>query len=67
MAQTLSDQFQLKEIKITVVQLQTQGCLSWFTTPPPPPFLFLLIFHFAVTEAKLTSDVSVLMSRSYIK
>lgn len=55
--------FWLKEIKITVIQLQTPGAVL----VSAPQLLFLLIFPFAATEAKLTSDISRLMSRSYIK
>lgn len=60
-AQTLSAQFWLKEIKIC------DSDPEMFVLVHTPQFVFLLIFHLAAAEAKLTSDVSSLMSRTYIK
>lgn len=60
-AQTLSAQFWLKEIKIN------DSDPEMFVLVHTPQLVFLLISHLAATEAKLTSDVSSLMSGSYIK
>lgn len=60
-AQTLSAQLWLKEIKIN------DSDPEMFVLVHRPQLVFLLIFHLAATEAKLTSDVSSLMSRTYIK
>lgn len=60
-AQTPTAQFWLKEIRIS------DSDPEMFVLVHTPQLVFLLIFHLAATEEKLTSDVSSLMSRTYIK